>query len=244
MRQIFLDTETTGLEHRQGHRLIEVAGVEMIDRHLTNHHFHKYVNPQREVDEGALAVHGIGNDFLADKPLFQAIAEDFLEYIRDAELVIHNAPFDVGFLNMELGRINLPPVESVCAGVVDTLKMAKELHPGKKNNLDALCDRYQVDNTHRTLHGALLDAEILAEVYIAMTRGQESLIMDLAPAADTPTAEQEAPITIRPNKPLRVVRATPDEIAAHEDTLNKIRKESKGSCVWTGEKSEFPPPKH
>lgn len=238
MRQIFLDTETTGLEHRQGHRLIEVAGVEMIDRHLTNHHFHKYVNPQREVDEGALAVHGIGNDFLADKPLFQAIAEDFLEYIRDAELVIHNAPFDVGFLNMELGRINLPPVESVCAGVVDTLKMAKELHPGKKNNLDALCDRYQVDNTHRTLHGALLDAELLAEVYLAMTRGQESLIMDQPTSTQAALQEDVAQRPPRERPPLIVRRAEAAELEAHLQVLEGIQKESKGACLWLQPEAE------
>ncbi|MBN9421582.1 MAG: DNA polymerase III subunit epsilon, partial [Candidatus Accumulibacter sp.] len=179
MRQIFLDTETTGLEHKLGHRIIEVACVEMTNRRLTNRHFHRYVNPEREIDEGAQAVHGISRDFLADKPRFAAIAAEFLDFVRGAELVIHNAAFDIGFLNAELARLDMAPIETVCHGVRDTLRMAKELHPGKKNNLNALCDRYGVDNSHRTLHGALLDAEILAEVYVAMTRGQESLIMDL-----------------------------------------------------------------
>ena len=179
MRQIFLDTETTGLEHKLGHRVIEIGGVEMVNRRLTNRHFHYYLNPDREIDAGAQAVHGISSEFLQDKPRFKEIAAEFLDFIRDAELIIHNAPFDVGFLNAELGRLDLPKLQSVCRGVEDTLRMAKEMYPGKKNNLNALCERYGIDNSHRVLHGALLDAEILAEVYVSMTRGQESLIMDL-----------------------------------------------------------------
>lgn len=229
MRQIFLDTETTGLEHKQGHRIIEVAGVEMINRRLTQRHFHRYVNPQRAIDAGAQAVHGISLEFLADKPLFAAIAEEFIEFIRGAELVIHNAPFDVGFLNAEFTRLKLPPVTEVCSSVVDTLKMAKELHPGKKNNLDALCDRYGVDNTHRTLHGALMDAEILGEVYVAMTRGQESLMIDLGQA---PAKAAEITLGTGQRRPTRVLRASLEELAAHEQVLAGIDKESKGKCLW------------
>ncbi len=237
MRQIFLDTETTGLEHKQGHRIIEVAGVEMVNRRLTNRHFHKYINPERAIDEGAQAVHGISLEFLADKPKFAAIAADFLDFIRGAELVIHNAAFDVGFLNAELARLKLPPIGEVCAGVVDTLKMAKELHPGKKNNLNALCDRYEVDNSHRTLHGALLDAEILAEVYVAMTRGQESLMIDLGQA---PAAAAEIAMSTGQRRPTRVLRASIEELAAHEQVLAGINKESKGKCLWAPPPAEPP----
>ena len=237
MRQIFLDTETTGLEHKQGHRIIEVAGVEMVNRRLTNRHFHKYINPERAIDEGAQAVHGISLEFLADKPKFAAIAADFLDFIRGAELVIHNAAFDVGFLNAELARLKLPPVGEVCSGVVDTLKMAKEMHPGKKNNLNALCDRYEVDNSHRTLHGALLDAEILAEVYVAMTRGQESLMIDLGQA---PAAAAEIAMSTGQRRPTRVLRASIEELAAHEQVLAGINKESKGKCLWTPPPAEPP----
>ncbi len=237
MRQIFLDTETTGLEHKQGHRIIEVAGVEMVNRRLTNRHFHKYVNPERAIDEGAQAVHGISLEFLTDKPKFAAIAADFLDFIRGAELVIHNAAFDVGFLNAELARLKLPPIGEVCAGVVDTLKMAKELHPGKKNNLNALCDRYEVDNSHRTLHGALLDAEILAEVYVAMTRGQESLMIDLGQA---PAAAAEITMSTGQRRPTRVLRASIEELAAHEQVLAGINKESKGKCLWAPPPAEPP----
>lgn len=237
MRQIFLDTETTGLEHKQGHRIIEVAGVEMVNRRLTNRHFHKYINPERAIDEGAQAVHGISLEFLADKPKFAAIAAEFLDFIRGAELVIHNAAFDVGFLNAELARLKLPPVGEVCSGVVDTLKMAKEMHPGKKNNLNALCDRYEVDNSHRTLHGALLDAEILAEVYVAMTRGQESLMIDLGQA---PAAAAEIAMSTGQRRPTQVLRASIEELAAHEQVLAGINKESKGKCLWALPPAEPP----
>ena len=237
MRQIFLDTETTGLEHKQGHRIIEVAGVEMVNRRLTNRHFHRYINPERAIDEGAQAVHGISLEFLADKPKFAAIAAEFLDFIRGAELVIHNAAFDVGFLNAELARLKLPPVGEVCSGVVDTLKMAKEMHPGKKNNLNALCDRYEVDNSHRTLHGALLDAEILAEVYVAMTRGQESLMIDLGQA---PAAAAEIAMSTGQRRPTRVLRASIEELAAHEQVLAGINKESKGKCLWAPPPAEPP----
>lgn len=178
MRKIILDTETTGLDPRQGHRIIEIAAVEMVNRRLTKNHFHQYVNPQREIDSGAQQVHGISLEFLQDKPLFRDIVKDFMEFVSGAELVIHNAPFDIGFINSELKLLGMEMIEAQCPVVTDTLKMAKDLHPGQKNNLDALCRRYQIDNTNRTLHGALVDTELLAEVYLAMTRGQDSLIIE------------------------------------------------------------------
>jgi len=232
MRQIFLDTETTGLEHKYGHRVIEIGCVEMRNRRLTNRHFHRYINPQRDIDAGALAVHGISLDFLQDKPLFENIAAEFLDFVRGAELIIHNAPFDIGFLNAELARLDMAPIGTVCHGVLDTLRMAKELHPGKKNNLNVLCERYGVDNSRRTLHGALLDAEILAEVYVSMTRGQESLIMDLSNdnAEQTLTAGQAQQAGQR--KAQHIVRASEEELAQHEQVLLAIQKESRGKCLW------------
>ena len=172
MRQIVLDTETTGLEWRNGHRVIEIGCLELVNRTLTGRHYHVYLNPEREVDAGAKNVHGLSDEFLADKPRFRDVVDEFEAFVRDAELVIHNANFDVGFLNMELDRLERPKIDALCAGVVDTLKLAKEQNPGKKASLDALCDRYEIANSHRTLHGALLDAELLADVYLAMTRGQ------------------------------------------------------------------------
>lgn len=232
MRQIFLDTETTGLEHKLGHRVIEVGCVEMRNRRLTNRHFHRYINPQRDIDAGALAVHGISLEFLQDKPKFAEIAAEFVDFVRGAELIIHNAAFDVGFLNAELGRLDMAPVETICHAVHDTLRIAKDMHPGKKNNLNALCERYGIDNSHRTLHGALLDAEILAEVYVAMTRGQESLIIDLA-VEETDQAGLAARRTPgRQGQPLAIVRATTDEMAEHDKLLTMIQKESKGKCLW------------
>ena len=232
MRQIFLDTETTGLEHKLGHRIIEVGCVEMRNRRLTHHHFHRYINPERDIDAGALAVHGISLDFLQDKPRFADIAAEFLDFVRGAELIIHNAPFDIGFLNAELALLDMAPIETVCHGVTDTLRMAKELYPGKKNNLNALCERYGVDNSHRTLHGALLDAEILAEVYVAMTRGQESLIMDLIDdKANQPEAAGQMQFAGERRKQ-RILRASEAELAEHEQLLAAIQKESKGNCLW------------
>jgi DNA polymerase-3 subunit epsilon len=234
MRQIILDTETTGLEPRLGHRIIEVAGVEMKNRRLTGRRLHYYVNPERSIDAGAMAVHGITNEFLEDKPKFAQIAKEFMEFITGAELVIHNASFDIGFLDMEFSRLDLPPTQKICTHVRDTLKMARELHPGKRNNLDALCERYQISNAHRTLHGALLDAELLADVYLAMTRGQESLVMDLSPSpkvrADGGTAK-----SAKTRPALRVCRASDEEVAAHLRTLEHIQKESKGKCLWLDE---------
>ena len=241
MRQIFLDTETTGLEHKLGHRIIEIGGVEMRNRRLTNRHFHRYLNPDRDIDEGALAVHGISLDFLQDKPRFAEIATEFLDFVRGAELIIHNAPFDIGFLNAELDRLDMAPIGTVCHGVLDTLRMAKDLHPGKKNNLNVLCERYGVDNSRRTLHGALLDAEILAEVYVAMTRGQESLIMDL----ENDSAEQQAinqqALADRPRREQRIVRASDDELAQHAALLAAIQKESKGQCLWLADETAAQP---
>ena len=228
MRQIMLDTETTGLDPKLGHRVIEVAAVEMVNRRLTGNHFHRYLNPGREIDPGAMAVHGISNEFLLDKPKFRDIADDFLDFVKGAELVIHNAPFDVGFLNAELGLIEMETIRHYCPEVIDTLKMAKDLHPGQKNNLDALCRRYLVDNSGRTLHGALLDAELLADVYVAMTRGQESLVMELGEARQQKgsfdlTAQRAA---------LVVLAATEEELEAHRGQLEQIDKASKGACVW------------
>jgi len=227
MRQIVLDTETTGLEPEHGHRVIELGAVELVDRRPTGRHFHHYVNPERESDEAALRVHGISNEFLLDKPKFGDIAAEFLEYVSGAELIIHNAPFDVAFLNRELELAGLPPVASHCPAVTDSLKLARELHPGKRNGLDALCERYQVDNSARTLHGALLDAQLLAEVYLAMTRGQDSLLMDLPdPALEDAEGETGEPLT------LVVIRATGLELAEHAKQLADIDKASKGACVW------------
>lgn len=229
MRQIVLDTETTGLDPRQGHRIIEVACIEMENRRFTGRHLHKYINPEREIDAGAQAVHGITLEFLADKPKFSDIVDQFLEFINGAELVIHNAPFDLGFLNAELRRLDRVPVETLCSGVIDTLRMAKDLHPGKRNSLDALCERYEIDNSTRTLHGALLDTELLADVFLAMTRGQNSLMID-------PDAEARPNIgadgQVRERKPLIVRRASAEEIAEHERVLAAIDKDSKGACIW------------
>ena len=233
MRQIFLDTETTGLEHKLGHRIIEIAGVEMRNRRLTQRHFHHYINPDRDIDAGALEVHGITLAFLQDKPRFADIAAEFLEFIRDAELIIHNAPFDIGFLNAELARLDMAPVDTICHSVQDTLRIAKELFPGKRNNLNALCERYNVDNSHRTLHGALLDAEILAEVYVAMTRGQENLLIDLAPEPASPAMATTTVLNSPPpTRAARILRANAEELAAHEALLAAINKESKGKCLW------------
>lgn len=230
MRQIILDTETTGLDPALGHRIIEIAGVELVNRRLTGNHFHRYINPERESEEGALQIHGLSSEFLRDKPKFKEIAAELLDYVGGAELVIHNAPFDVAFLNHELNLIDLKPLSEYCPSVVDTLRMAKDMHPGKKNSLDALCERYQIDNSARTLHGALLDAQLLAEVYLSMTRGQESLIMDVesAPSAAAAAAAEISRALLE----LVVVRASDDELAAHEKQLAEIEKVSGGLCVW------------
>lgn len=228
MRQIILDTETTGLEFKLGDRVIEIGCVELVGRRLTQRRFHRYLNPGRTIDAGAQAVHGLTSEFLQDKPKFAEIAAEFVDYVRGAELVIHNAAFDVGFINNELGLVGLEPLSQICDGVVDTLRLARELHPGRKNSLNALCDRYAIDNSGRTLHGALLDAELLAEVYLAMTRGQESLIMDLDVAPSYPTASTAS----GERQALKVQRASAEELQAHERVLAEITKESKGRCLW------------
>ncbi|HWA11973.1 MAG TPA: DNA polymerase III subunit epsilon [Burkholderiales bacterium] len=228
MRQIILDTETTGLDPALGHRIIEIAAVEMVNRRFTERTYHQYVNPERDIDAGALEVHGITLEFLADKPRFGEIAKDFLEFIAGAELIIHNAPFDVAFLNAELGLLKREAVEAHCTRITDTLKMAKGLHPGKRNSLDALCERYQVDNSARALHGALLDARLLAEVYLAMTRGQDSLLMDLGDAA---SQAQDGGVALE-GVELAIVRASREEVEVHERQLEDIDKFSKGACLW------------
>lgn len=229
MRQVVLDTETTGLDWKNGDRVIEIGCVELLNRNLTGRHYHVYINPEREISAEAIAVHGINAEFLADKPRFADIAADFQGFVADAELIIHNAGFDVGFLDHELSRLGLPPLRASCAGVIDTLKMAKEQNPGKKASLDALCERHQIENSHRTLHGALLDAEILAEVYLAMTRGQESLIMLLD--EERPDRD-EAAAQLRDRKPLRVIRANDEELAEHDKVLAAIARANKGQCLW------------
>lgn len=228
MRQIVLDTETTGLEYKLGHRIVEIAAVEVCNRQLTGSHFHHYLNPERESDEGALQVHGLTRAFLEDKPKFREICKDFLDFIHDAELIIHNAPFDVGFLNHELGLEKLPTVDAYCRQIIDTLRLAKDLHPGKRNNLDALCDRYKIDNSKRTLHGALLDAELLAEVYLAMTRGQESLLMDL----DVVSSSDNQVVTDIKSLNLCILSATETELQYHAEQLEHIEKESNNQCIW------------
>ena len=231
MRQIVLDTETTGLEWRNGDRVIEIGCVELVDRKLTGRHYHVFINPDREIDAGAIEVHGITNEFLADKPRFKDVVAAFEDFVRDGELVIHNAAFDVGFLDNELNLLERPRLDRICAGVIDTLKMAKEMNPGKKATLDALCERYDIDNARRTLHGALLDAELLAEVYLAMTRGQESLIIGLD-EDDGPQQDVAAGADLKHRDPLPVVRASDEELAAHEAVLGDIDKASKGACLW------------
>jgi DNA polymerase-3 subunit epsilon len=228
MRQIVLDTETTGLEVVLGHRIIEIGAVEIVSRRLTGKRFHRYVNPEREIDPGALEVHGLRSEFLQDKPRFRELAAELLEFVRGAELIIHNAPFDVGFLDYELRLMDLQPISEHCPQITDTLRMARDFHPGKRNGLDALCERYEVDNSARTLHGALLDAELLAEVYLAMTRGQETLVMDLAPARHGAGDAEMDLSTIQ----LVVLRATAEELAAHHQQLEAIDKTAKAGCVW------------
>jgi DNA polymerase-3 subunit epsilon len=243
LRQIIIDTETTGLEPDQGHRIVELAGVELVNRRLTSNNFHRYLNPERESDAAALQIHGLSGEFLQDKSRFSDVVDEFLSYVRDAELIIHNAPFDVAFLNAELARIGREPLGSYCTVVTDTLRMAKDLHPGKRNSLEALCERYQIDHSKRTLHGALLDAELLGEVFLAMTRGQESLLIDALP---NETAVRQRRVA---NKRAYVVLlASAQELAAHQEQLEKIDKASQGRCLWlisnipASHVEEFPTP--
>ena len=218
MKQIFLDTETTGLYPDQGHRIIEIAAIETFNRRPTGNHFHHYINPERDIDAAAQEVHGVTLEFLQDKPLFEDIADDFLAFVKNSELIIHNAPFDVGFLNSELGRLGLMPIAQVCSKITDTLKMAKDTRPGQRNNLDALCRYFEIDNSRRTLHGALLDAELLAEVYMALTRGQDSLMIDLE-------HDDEVLLNNQINKTsakIKVLRANEAECAEHNSYLASL----------------------
>ena len=234
MRQIVLDTETTGLEPRLGHRIIEIGCVEVIDRRLTGNSYHQYINPEREIDEGAEEVHGISTAFLADKPLFIDIVDDFLNFIRGAELVIHNAPFDVGFLNHELNQLNQQNnhMENICT-VLDTLVLARKMHPGQKNNLDALCKRYGIDNSQRDLHGALLDAEILADTYLAMTGGQTMLSLGGNSDGTSNDSNVVAPRMVDVSAgELKVIRASNEELISHNARLENINEISGDSCVW------------
>jgi DNA polymerase-3 subunit epsilon len=227
MRRIVLDTETTGLEPSDGHRIIEVACLELSGRRATGRHFHRFVNPERAIDFGATQVHGLTAEDLADKPRFADIADEFLEFVEGCELLIHNAAFDVAFLNAELARVGRPKVEAVCT-VADTLAMARDMHPGKKNSLDALCERYAVDHSRRTLHGALLDAQLLADVWLAMTRGQETLDIMLGGAPEASMVAHLGPVKVL----LRVLRASDTERAEHATMCERIERESKGQCLW------------
>lgn len=232
MRQIVLDTETTGLEYTQGHRIIEIGCVELIGRKLTGRHYHQYINPEREIDDGAAEVHGITSEFLADKPVFTDIADEFLEFIKGAELIIHNAPFDVGFIDHEFKLLDkgYPKISAIC-GVIDTIVIARKKHPGQKNNLDALCKRYGVDNSQRDLHGALLDSEILADVYLLMTGGQTSLSL----GADEGVSSEGGQISFNrvssERRSLKVIRAVGEELVEHQKTLQQLQ-ENSGQCLW------------
>jgi len=230
MRQIFLDTETTGLSPENGDRVIEVGCIEMDGRRLTGRHLHFYLNPQRKNHEDAVKVHGLTDEFLADKPLFSAIADELIEFVRDAEIIIHNAAFDVGFLNEELRRCGLPKFSTYVAAVTDTLVMARDQFPGKSNSLDALCKRLEVDNTNRTLHGALIDANLLAEVYIRLTRGQDSLVMEIAEERSDGVADS-GPVDLGAFV-LTVIAANDEELSAHERVLGEIDKASGGKTIW------------
>ncbi len=232
MRQVVLDTETTGIGAEKGHRIIEIGCVELIDRKLTGRHYHQYVNPQRSSDEEAVGVHGITDEFLADKPVFAQVAQAFYEFIEGAELVIHNAPFDIGFMDAEFRRLNMPMTNTYCT-VLDTLVMARDMRPGQRNSLDALCKSYGIDNSHRELHGALLDAEILADVYLMMTGGQTDLMFsaETTESAKDLAREKLEQLANVNAETLSVVRATSDELSAHEEILDILDKKSEGA-IW------------
>ena len=236
MRQIVLDTETTGLDVEQGHHIIEIGCVELVNRKLTGNHYHQYLNPQREIEAGAIAVHGLTNHFLKDKPLFCDIAKELMAFIADSELIIHNAPFDVGFLNYELSltQQGFEPLTHYCP-IIDTLIIARQLHMGQRNNLDALCKRYGIDNSKRELHGALLDANLLAQVYLAMTGGQGSFF-DSFTDSQAVTMKKSSATTTRVIKkqPLTVLKATQQELSEHEEYLQKMV--ARGECFWLSEK--------
>jgi DNA polymerase III subunit epsilon len=236
MRQIVLDTETTGLYVDQGHRIIEIGCVELVNRKLTGKHFHQYINPQRQIDEGALAIHGINQDFLADKPLFCDIAHQLIEFIQDSELIIHNAPFDVGFLNAELALLKKWNQLHHYCRVVDTLTLAKQLHVGQRNSLDALCKRYVIDNSHREFHGALLDAHLLARVYLAMTGGQANLFGNIENQEANNLLQNTQTVANTTARNLPLINADAIELAAHEQFLKNML--TKGKCVWAEAKGE------
>ncbi len=235
MRQIVLDTETTGLEPSAGHRIIEIGCVELVNRKLTGRHYHQYINPEREVEQGAIEVHGITNEFLADKPVFSQIVDDFIDFVDGAQLVIHNAPFDVGFINHEFKLLNrqLPKLESRCS-ILDTLALARNKHPGQKNNLDALCKRYEIDNSQRDLHGALLDAEILADVYLIMTGGQTRLALGAgdSQSGDGDDTQGERVRRVSGRQPGKVILPSEEEQARHRAKLDMLNKASDGACLW------------
>ena len=234
-RQIVLDTETTGIDIKQGNRLIEIGCVEVINRKITGNHYHQYINPERDIEEGALKVHGLSRAFLSDKPLFAEVVEEFLDFVRGAELIIHNAPFDIGFLNHELSLLKQGHtlMADICS-VTDTLVMAKEKHPGQRNSLDALCKRYAVDNSSRDLHGALLDSELLAEVYLLLTGGQTGLLLDMGTAGevstDLQTVQDES--IVLDAKPTKVIKASNNENDMHQDYLNFLEKKSGKQALW------------
>ena len=230
MRQLILDTETTGLDPKQGHRIIELAVVELVDRRPTGRHVHYYVNPERDIDAGATDVHGLTWEMLRDKPRFADVVHEFSDFARGAQWIIHNAPFDVAFLDEELRRLDLASTAALAGEVIDTLALAREQFPGKKNGLDALCERFAIANAHRTLHGALLDAQLLSEVYLAMTRGQESLTIDVVVSAATASGALAAGDFA--SAVLRVLAPSAEEIAAHRAYLAELDRESRGACLW------------
>lgn len=239
MRQIVLDTETTGIDPKEGHRIIEIGCVEVVNRRLTGNHFHVYINPGRHIEQEAIDVHGITNEFLSDKPVFADVAEEFVNFIRDAQLVIHNAPFDVGFMDHEFAmepKTRSVKTEAICS-VLDTLTLARQKHPGQKNNLDALCKRYGIDNSHRTLHGALLDAEILADVYLMMTGGQKALNLSGQGSGEDDGQANAVRRVKRNGNKLKVIQASADEVSKHEARLD-IVEQSAGNCLWRSSQSE------
>lgn len=242
VRQIILDTETTGLEPKDGHRIIEIGCVELVNRRLTKRNFHVYINPEREVDAEAVNVHGLSNDFLADKPVFADIAAEFLAFIKGAELVIHNAAFDVGFINHEFALLgeDWGKVADHCT-VLDTLMLARQMHPGQKNSLDALCRRYEIDNSHRELHGALLDAEILADVYLLMTGGQVTLSLGGSESGSASRADTGIRRLKAEREPLRIIRASAQELELHAARLAAIDKASGGNCLWLKQEAPAEP---